>query len=82
VYVPGGRRWQSNVDALGLGTSGSGDVLAGLAGGAAARCGDRAQAACWATFAHLAAGRRLESRVGVLGYLASDIVDELPACLP
>jgi ADP-dependent NAD(P)H-hydrate dehydratase len=82
VYAPDGRRWQSSVDALGLGTSGSGDVLAGLAGGAAARSGDRAQAACWATFAHLEAGRRLESRVGALGYLASDLVDELPACLP
>jgi ADP-dependent NAD(P)H-hydrate dehydratase len=82
VYAPDGRRWQSSVDALGLGTSGSGDVLAGLAGGAAARSGDRAQAACWATFAHLEAGRRLESRVGALGYLASDLVDELPECLP
>ena len=81
VYAPDGRRWQSEVNAVGLGTSGSGDVLAGLAGGAAARCGDRSQAGCWATFAHLEAARRIEARSGTLGYLASDIVDEVPACL-
>ena len=27
-----------------------------LIGGAAARCGDRVQAACWATFAHMESG--------------------------
>jgi ADP-dependent NAD(P)H-hydrate dehydratase len=81
VHAPDGRRWQSDIDAVGLGTSGSGDVLAGLAGGAAARCGDRAQAACWATYAHLEAGRRLEERVGVVGYLATDILREVPGCL-
>jgi ADP-dependent NAD(P)H-hydrate dehydratase len=82
VYAPDGRLWQTDTEALGLGTSGSGDVLAGLVGGAAARCGNRSQAACWATFAHHEAGRRLEDRVGVLGYTASDLVFELPACLP
>jgi ADP-dependent NAD(P)H-hydrate dehydratase len=82
VHAPDGRSWRSDVEALGLGTSGSGDVLAGLVGGAAARCGDRIRAACWATFAHLEAGRRLEARVGVLGYTASDLLSEVPACLP
>lgn len=82
VYAPDGRRWQADDDVVGLGTSGSGDVLAGLAAGAAARCGDRSQAACWATFAHFAAARRLEARLGTLGYVASDILAEVPACLP
>jgi ADP-dependent NAD(P)H-hydrate dehydratase len=82
VHAPDGRSWQSDVNPLGLGTSGSGDVLAGLVGGAAARCGDRAQAACWATLAHLEAGQHLEGRVGPLGYLASDLVAEIPHCLP
>ena len=82
VYAPDGRRWQADDDVVGLGTSGSGDVLAGLAAGAAARCGDRSQAACWATFAHFAAARRLEARVGTLGYMATDILAEVPACLP
>ena len=82
VYAPDGRRWQADDDVVGLGTSGSGDVLAGLAAGAAARCGDRSQAACWATFAHFAAARRLEARLGTLGYVATDILAEVPACLP
>ena len=82
VHAPDGRAWRTRGGALGLGTSGSGDVLAGLVGGAAARYGDRARAACWATFAHLEAGRRLESRVGPLGYLATDLLGEVPTCLP
>ncbi len=82
VHAPDGRRWRTSAETLGLGTSGSGDVLAGLVAGAAARCADRAQAACWATFAHLEAGRRLESRVGPLGYLATDLLGEVPTCLP
>lgn len=82
VHTPDGRRWATEVDALGLGTSGSGDLLAGLVGGAAARGGDRARAACWATFAHHEAARLVESRVGPLGYLATDLLGELPACLP
>jgi len=82
VYAPDGRIWQTDVEALGLGTSGSGDVLAGLVGGAAARSGDPSRAACWATFAHHEAGRCLQDRVGAVGYTASDLVAELPACLP
>ena len=82
VYAPDGRRWQADDDVVGLGTSGSGDVLAGLAAGAAARCGDRSQAACWATFAHFAAARCLEARLGTLGYVATDMLAEVPACLP
>jgi len=82
VHTPDGRRWATSVDSLGLGTSGSGDLLAGLVGGAAARCDDRTRAACWATFAHHEAARVVESRVGGLGYLATDLLGELPACLP
>ena len=82
VYAPDGRIWQTDVEALGLGTSGSGDVLAGLVGGAAARSGDPSHATCWATFAHHEAGRCLQDRVGAVGYTASDLVAELPACLP
>jgi ADP-dependent NAD(P)H-hydrate dehydratase len=57
-----------------LGTSGSGDVLAGLVAGAASRTGDLALATCWATHAHIDAGLRLigERRFGA--YLASELV--------
>jgi len=82
VQSPDGRRWRTVGNPAGLGTSGSGDVLAGLVGGAASRSGDRLQSACWATFAHIEAGRRLAESVGELGYLARDLLHEIPRCLP
>jgi NAD(P)H-hydrate repair Nnr-like enzyme with NAD(P)H-hydrate dehydratase domain len=74
--------WTTSTRSAGLGTSGSGDVLAGLVGGAGARCGDRLQAACWGTYAHMEAGRRLAQSVGDVGYLARELLDEIPQCLP
>jgi ADP-dependent NAD(P)H-hydrate dehydratase len=35
----------------------------------------------WATYAHAAAGDRLAARVGRLGFLAREILDELPGIL-
>ena len=60
----------------GLGTSGSGDVLAGLVVGAAARCGDAEQATCWATVAHTESAASLARRFGELSFLARDLVAE------
>jgi hydroxyethylthiazole kinase-like uncharacterized protein yjeF len=65
----------------GLGTSGSGDVLAGAVTGIAARVGDPLTAALWGRSLHGAAGDRLEARVGAIGYLARELLDELPGCL-
>jgi hydroxyethylthiazole kinase-like uncharacterized protein yjeF len=62
----------------GLGTSGSGDVLAGAIGGLLARGADPARAACWGTYLHAVSGDRLAARVGRLGFLARELVDELP----
>lgn len=78
VAGPDGRRWQCHLGGPGLGTSGSGDVLAGLAVGAAARCGDSAHAACWATWAHAASGRRLATTNGETGFIAREIADGVP----
>ncbi|MGN6243654.1 MAG: NAD(P)H-hydrate dehydratase [Motilibacteraceae bacterium] len=76
-----GRRWIDQTGQVGLGTSGSGDVLAGLVAGVAARGGDPAQAACWGTHLHGAAGDRLAARVGRLGFLARELLDEAPRVL-
>jgi hydroxyethylthiazole kinase-like uncharacterized protein yjeF len=65
----------------GLATSGSGDVLAGAISGLLKRTDDVAQACCWATYAHAAAGDRLAAGVGRLGFLAREIADTLPAVL-
>jgi hydroxyethylthiazole kinase-like uncharacterized protein yjeF len=65
----------------GLGTSGSGDVLAGAITGILARGADLDRAACWATYLHAAAGDRLAARIGRLGFLARELLDELPQIL-
>ena len=81
VAAPDGRTWAVSTGENGLATSGSGDVLAGALVGLLARGADPAQAACWATHLHAAAGDRLAARVGRVGYLARELVDELPAVL-
>ena len=62
--------WEITTGHSGLGTSGSGDVLSGAITGLRARGTTDVQAACWGTHLHAAAGDRLASRLGGLGYLA------------
>lgn len=81
VVAPDGGRWRVSAGHSGLATSGSGDVLAGALGGFLARGAEPAQAACWAKFLHATAGDRLAARIGRLGFLAGEVVDELPAVL-
>ena len=76
-----GRSWRDQAGGIGLGTSGSGDVLAGLVGGMLARGAEPAQAAVWGQYLHAAAGDRLTSRLGRLGFLARELLDEVPAVL-
>lgn len=71
--------WRSPV--VGLGTSGSGDVLAGLITGAAARCGKADQAARWGTYLHMASGIRSAEEVGRIGYLARELLEPIPRLL-
>ena len=78
VYAPDGSSYADpDAAAPGLGTSGSGDVLAGIVVGLAARCGDGVQAAVWGSYLHRLAGSRLAERVGPLGYLARELADEV-----
>lgn len=81
IADPDGRTWAVESGHPGLGTSGSGDVLAGAAAGLLARGADPVQAACWATYLHATAGDRLAPRVGPLGFLAREVVEELPVVL-
>lgn len=78
VANPAGDLWTIGAGQEGLATSGSGDVLSGSIAGVAAAGAELDQAVCWATYAHAAAGDRLAARVGRLGYLAREILDELP----
>ena len=73
--------WEITTGYGGLGTSGSGDVLAGAIAGLRARGTSDAQAACWGSHLHAAAADRLASRLGPLGFLARELADELPALM-
>jgi len=73
-----GRRWKSGTGTVGLGTSGSGDVLAGIIAGLSARGATPAQAAVWGTHVHGAAGDRLGASVG---YLARELTNEISAVM-
>ncbi|MGX5769552.1 ADP-dependent NAD(P)H-hydrate dehydratase [Microbacterium trichothecenolyticum] len=80
VADPDGHAWRLDDGDGGLGTSGSGDVLAGAIAGFAARGVDPARAAVWGSWAHARAGVRLGERVG-LGYLARDLARELTSAV-
>jgi ADP-dependent NAD(P)H-hydrate dehydratase len=82
VVEPSGRARAVRAGGPGLGTSGSGDVLAGAIGGLVARGTGIADGTCWATLLHAQAGDRLAERVGPIGFLARELADELPSLLP
>ena len=65
----------------GLGTSGSGDVVAGAVAGLLARGADPLRATAWAKHVHAAAGDALAARWGRVGYLATEMLPELPLVL-
>ncbi|WP_051971342.1 NAD(P)H-hydrate dehydratase [Massilia sp. 9096] len=81
IAAPSGERWQHEGGNVGLATSGSGDVLAGIIAGLAARGADLTQAVSWGVALHARAGERLAERLGRLGYLARELCDEIPALL-
>ena len=79
VVAPDGRAYRFEGGGVGLATSGSGDALAGIVGGLCARGADVLTAALWGVYIHGEAGRRLTDRVGRVGFLAREILDEVPA---
>jgi len=77
IAAPDGGSWREESGDAGLGTSGSGDVRAGIVAGLLGRGADPAQAACWGAFAHSVSGQRLAPRYGRTGFLARELVDEV-----
>lgn len=65
----------------GLGTGGSGDILAGVIGGLLARGTDAPTAAGWGVWAHGQAGRALAQSVAPIGFLARELLPRLPGVL-
>jgi ADP-dependent NAD(P)H-hydrate dehydratase len=78
IAAPDGRTWREESGDAGLGTSGSGDVRAGIVAGLLSRGADPAQAACWGAYAHAGSGQRLAPRFGRIGFLAREILDQVP----
>lgn len=76
-----GSCWHVPAGHAGLATAGSGDVLAGLVVGLLARGTEPPRAACWGTYLHSTAGERLASSVGGVGFLARELVDQVPPVL-
>jgi hydroxyethylthiazole kinase-like uncharacterized protein yjeF len=81
IAEPSGKRWRHEGGNAGLAISGSGDVLAGLIAGLAARGAALEQAAAWGVALHAMAGEQLALQHGPLGYLAREISGEVPALL-
>jgi hydroxyethylthiazole kinase-like uncharacterized protein yjeF len=88
VALKGAESWIADPDgalirhrggSVGLGTSGSGDTLAGIVAGLAARGASPLTAAAWGVWAHGAAGRVLSRRVAPVGFLARELLAEVPA---
>jgi hydroxyethylthiazole kinase-like uncharacterized protein yjeF len=65
----------------GMATGGSGDVLAGIIGGLLARGADARTAAAWGVWAHGEAGRRLGASIAPVGFLARELLAEIPGLL-
>jgi hydroxyethylthiazole kinase-like uncharacterized protein yjeF len=78
IAEPDGTLYHYAGGTVGLATSGSGDTLAGIVAGLAARGAPAAHAAVWAAYLHGAAGRVLTRKVGPIGFLARELLDEIP----
>jgi ADP-dependent NAD(P)H-hydrate dehydratase len=78
---PDGGAWSHLSELPGLGASGSGDVLAGVIGGLLARGASPVGAAAWGVRLHSLAGARLSERIGRVGFLARELLDELAGAL-
>jgi hydroxyethylthiazole kinase-like uncharacterized protein yjeF len=81
IARPDGQAWRHEESCAGLATSGSGDVLAGLIAGLAARGAPLEQAAAWGVALHARAGLRLARSTGPLGFLARELAAEVPGLM-
>ncbi|HEX4887325.1 MAG TPA: NAD(P)H-hydrate dehydratase [Luteibaculaceae bacterium] len=78
VYTPNGEVWYNSAGNAALATGGTGDVLAGIIGGAAARWKDPAKACICGVFLHGYAADLYAQRLGTETLIASDIIESLP----
>jgi NAD(P)H-hydrate epimerase len=75
---PDGKLYQNTAGTRGLGTAGSGDVLAGIIGGLLAQKMDATQAAVWGVHMHALCGESAAKDLGDDGLMAYDLIERLP----
>ena len=78
IGVPGGQIYVNPTGNRGMGTGGSGDVLAGTIAGLLAQGMAPPEAAAAGVYLHGLAGDLAAARLGSDGLLAGDLIDELP----
>jgi NAD(P)H-hydrate repair Nnr-like enzyme with NAD(P)H-hydrate dehydratase domain len=81
IVAPDGESFRFKGGGIGLATSGSGDALAGIVGGLAARGSGPLTAALWGVYLHGEAGRLLAGEIGRIGFLAREILDQVPGLM-
>jgi len=81
LSTPGMETLMFDGGCAGLATGGSGDVLAGLIGGLAARGAEPAQACAWAAFIHGRAGVTLSTQIGTVEFLARELLPLIPGLI-
>ena len=81
IADPEGALFRYSGGSVGLATSGSGDTLAGIVAGLAARGASPLCAAMWGVYLHGAAGEVLAKRIGRVGYLARELLAEVPTVM-
>jgi hydroxyethylthiazole kinase-like uncharacterized protein yjeF len=75
------KSYRNRAGNVGLATSGSGDTLSGIITGLAARGATPLQATVWGVYIHARAGDVLAKRMGRLGYLARELLAEVPVLM-
>jgi hydroxyethylthiazole kinase-like uncharacterized protein yjeF len=78
IVTPQGEAWSFTQGGIGLATSGSGDTLAGIVVGLLARGTTPLPAALWGVYLHAAAGNQLAKTHGSVGFLARELLAEIP----
>ncbi len=78
VAAPGEAPIRYRGGGVGLATGGSGDVLAGIIGGLISRGAAPFVAAAWGVWLHGEAGAALAERRGPIGFLARELLPEVP----
>ncbi|HEX8853166.1 MAG TPA: ADP/ATP-dependent (S)-NAD(P)H-hydrate dehydratase, partial [Pyrinomonadaceae bacterium] len=78
ISAPDSPIYRNRAGNVGLATSGSGDTLSGIVAGLAARGARPLAAAVWGVHLHARAGDRLARRMGRLGFLARELLAEIP----